>query len=93
MDRRHLEPGAWLHENLSGVQALLRGDVRGAISRRPGHPFEHGLDLRAPSTVANTSVCSGDGTRRSPPALVPVNAPTTKKKGTFADPKLRVQFS
>ena len=29
----------------------------------------------------------------APPALVPVNAPTIRKKGTFADPKLRVRFS
>ena len=35
-----------MHQGQPGLQTLLRGDVRRAISRRPGHPFEQGFDLR-----------------------------------------------
>src|ERR1035437_2791082 len=39
VDRRDLESGARLHEDKSGLQALLRGEVRGAVSRRAGASF------------------------------------------------------
>jgi protein gp37 len=36
VDRRDLEPCAWLHEDQPGVSALLRRDVCGAVSWRAG---------------------------------------------------------
>ena len=43
MDGRDVESSARLHEDKPGMQALLRGDVRGALPWREGSPIRAGL--------------------------------------------------
>ena len=43
MDRRDLEPGAGLHEDQSGLQALLCRDIRGALAGHRGSSLRTGV--------------------------------------------------
>jgi len=46
MDRRDVEPSAWLHEGQPRLQALLCGSLCGAVSRSAGSSLRAGFDLR-----------------------------------------------
>jgi protein gp37 len=46
VDRGDLEPGYGVLQDLPRVRALLRRDVRRALARHPGHPYEQGFALK-----------------------------------------------
>src|SRR5258708_13111550 len=56
MDRRDLEPSARLHEDQSWLQALLRRDVRGTVSRRQGASLRAGVRLAPGSSGARLAI-------------------------------------